>query len=461
MGRYELHEVLGTGAFATVYRATDPRLDAPVAIKILADNWSQDLDIRRRFRSEAVLLRRVQSEATVPGIVQVFDIDESEDGRPFIVISYADLGTLGDRSRGQVWSSADVAPVIDSVAHTVGALHRAGVVHRDLKPSNLLLRTDHGASGAGALVKDGERLLVGDLGMAKDSLAATTALSFAGGSIRYMAPEQRDVSASVSPSADVHAASVLVAELLTGPAALPLPGMELEGKLPSSLDPDLWAVLNRGVSTNPNRRQTSMSEWRSELLAAFDKGSTPAPKRRLRRLAVGSALALAAAGAAAGAVFVVGSDDAGLEITGPAVLVVGEASTYQVVDGESALWTDWTGAQVSSTEFEIVASLPGQLTFSAARDSEQGDVSVEVVESTLGPTINGPETLRLGQEAVFTATLPTSAASSYWLDPNGERHDTPDFRFVPTDTGNAILSLVAVDPEGVERGSRQIVAVEP
>lgn len=73
-GRYELHEVLGAGAFATVYRGVDPRLDAPVAVKLLADNWSQDVDVRRRFRAEAVLLRKVQAEAEVPVLIDVFDI---------------------------------------------------------------------------------------------------------------------------------------------------------------------------------------------------------------------------------------------------------------------------------------------------------------------------------------------------------------------------------------------------
>ncbi|MDQ3461841.1 MAG: serine/threonine protein kinase, partial [Actinomycetota bacterium] len=98
LGRYELHDVLGTGGFATVYRATDPSLDAVVAVKVLADNWSRDPDVRRRFRAEAVLLRRVQAGGAVHGLVEVHDIDEDDAGQPFFVMGYADRGTLATRS---------------------------------------------------------------------------------------------------------------------------------------------------------------------------------------------------------------------------------------------------------------------------------------------------------------------------------------------------------------------------
>ena len=63
-----------------MYRATDPSLQAVVAVKVLADNWSRDPAARRRFRAEAVLLRRAQSGGSVPGLVEVYDIDEDDAG---------------------------------------------------------------------------------------------------------------------------------------------------------------------------------------------------------------------------------------------------------------------------------------------------------------------------------------------------------------------------------------------
>ncbi|WP_181809591.1 protein kinase, partial [Streptomyces shenzhenensis] len=92
IGRYRLEQRLGTGAFGTVWLAHDDQLDAPVAVKVLADNWSHRLDVHDRFLSEARLLRRADSKR----VVQVYDIGELPDGRPYFVMEYADAGTLAD-----------------------------------------------------------------------------------------------------------------------------------------------------------------------------------------------------------------------------------------------------------------------------------------------------------------------------------------------------------------------------
>jgi len=209
LGRYELHDVLGTGGFATVYRATDPSLEAVVAVKVLADNWSRDPEVRRRFRAEAVLLRRVQAGGSIQGLVEVHDIDEDDSGQPYFVMGYADRGTLATRSGGRPWPAANVVPVIDALSETVGALHDSGIVHRDLKPTNLLLRSDGRANtgGPGTLVARDERLLVGDLGLAKDLLRQATSISFGGGTHHYLASEQLDPQAPVDHRADVRAAT--------------------------------------------------------------------------------------------------------------------------------------------------------------------------------------------------------------------------------------------------------------
>src|SRR5215211_3059840 len=93
LGRYAVRRRLGSGGFATVWLAHDEQLDAEVAIKVLADNWGHDDSVRRRFLEEGRFLRRVESEH----VVQVHDVGELEDGRPFLVLTYADRGTLADR----------------------------------------------------------------------------------------------------------------------------------------------------------------------------------------------------------------------------------------------------------------------------------------------------------------------------------------------------------------------------
>ncbi len=84
---------IGSGAFATVWLAYDEHLDSPVAIKVLADNWTGDLHIRQRFLEEGRFLRKVES----PHVVTVYDAGELADDRPYLVMAYADQGTLADR----------------------------------------------------------------------------------------------------------------------------------------------------------------------------------------------------------------------------------------------------------------------------------------------------------------------------------------------------------------------------
>jgi serine/threonine protein kinase len=86
IGRYRLERRLGAGAFGVVWLAHDDVLEATVAVKVLAENWTDRMDIRERFLSEARLLRRADSNR----VVQVFDIGELPDDRPYFVMEYAD-----------------------------------------------------------------------------------------------------------------------------------------------------------------------------------------------------------------------------------------------------------------------------------------------------------------------------------------------------------------------------------
>ena len=93
LGRYAVRRRIGSGGFATVWLAYDEQLDSPVAIKVLADNWTEDHHVRQRFLEEGRFLRKVES----PHVVSVYDAGELDDGRPYLVMSYADQGTLADR----------------------------------------------------------------------------------------------------------------------------------------------------------------------------------------------------------------------------------------------------------------------------------------------------------------------------------------------------------------------------
>ena len=93
IGRYRAERVVGSGAFATVWLAEDETLAAPVAIKVLAENWSHDDEVRQRFLEEARILWRADSDH----IVRIHNVDQLPDGRPYFVMDFADRGTLQRR----------------------------------------------------------------------------------------------------------------------------------------------------------------------------------------------------------------------------------------------------------------------------------------------------------------------------------------------------------------------------
>ncbi len=236
--------LLGSGAFATVRLAHDDALDAPVAVKVLAENWSHRLDVHERFLQEAQILRRCDSDR----VVQVYDLGELDDGRPYFVMAYADRGTLADRlAAGPLEVPAALRYAVDA-ALGVAALHDIGVIHRDVKPSNVLLRTGRGGT---------ERVLVADLGMAK-AAAQASGITLVAGTAGYMAPEQL-TGQGLSVRADVYGLGVLAHELLTGR----LPG-DPDGDS-SGVPEDLQPVLDRALAADPDQRYADAGELASAL----------------------------------------------------------------------------------------------------------------------------------------------------------------------------------------------------
>jgi len=177
-----------------VWLGWDPELDAQVAVKILADNWAARADVRERFLAEGRLLRKVDSDR----LVRVYDVGELEDGRPYLVMTYAAGGALADLLAVAPLETADARAVLAAVAEGLSVLHRQGIVHRDLNPNNILLLTGDPAAD---LYHD---VVLADLGLAKE-VAAASGLTQPAGTGAYMAPEQLDYSDRIGPATDVYA----------------------------------------------------------------------------------------------------------------------------------------------------------------------------------------------------------------------------------------------------------------
>ena len=195
---------IGSGAFATVWLAYDEHLDSPVAIKVLAENWTGDLHIRQRFLEEGRFLRKVES----PHVVTVYDAGELADDRPYLVMAYADQGTLADRLELAALEPGQALTVIRQIGQGLTALHDRGVLHRDIKPANVLFRSIENGRGSQVVA------MVGDLGLGK-AMDMSSRLTMVGGTPTYVAPEQA-LGEALDPRADQFSLAALSYYLLAG-----------------------------------------------------------------------------------------------------------------------------------------------------------------------------------------------------------------------------------------------------
>ena len=256
----------------SVFHATDSELRRDVAVKVLADRYADNEDVRARFRREALAAARLSGN---PNIVTIFDVGEYQ-GRPMIVMEYLAGGSLEARVQGRDGCPpAQVLAWLEQAAQALDAAHAAGVVHRDIKPGNLLLdRRD--------------QVHVGDFGIASavglDSFTETgTILGTAG----YLSPEQARGERATAAS-DRYSLAVVAYELLAGRrpfesesttaeaarhATAPIPSIHHDKpELAPAFDP----VFQRALAKAPVARYPSAAEFVADLRAALheDAGTT-------------------------------------------------------------------------------------------------------------------------------------------------------------------------------------------
>src|SRR5438045_2037572 len=171
--RYAVHHRLARGGMASVYLATDTRLDRRVAVKVMHPGLADDPEFVARFNREA----RAAAGLHHPDIVAVYD-QGTDDGHPFRVMGYVPGATLRTvlRERGRL-SPGEALAVMDHVLAALAAAHAAGLVHRDVKPENVLITPDG-------------RVKVADFGLAR--AAAGTSVTAATGPLLAAGPTAAD-----------------------------------------------------------------------------------------------------------------------------------------------------------------------------------------------------------------------------------------------------------------------------
>ena len=200
-GRYAISGRIARGGMASVYEATDIRLDRTVAIKVMHAGLGDDGEFAARFVREA----RAAARLSHPNVVAVYDQGD-DAGTVFLAMELIAGHTLRDTiSKESPMSPAKALSLMEPVLSALAAAHRAGLIHRDVKPENVLIADDG-------------RIKVADFGLAKAISADTQHTATQGvliGTVSYLAPELV-VEGRADARADVYAAGVLLYELLTG-----------------------------------------------------------------------------------------------------------------------------------------------------------------------------------------------------------------------------------------------------
>jgi beta-lactam-binding protein with PASTA domain/tRNA A-37 threonylcarbamoyl transferase component Bud32 len=197
-GRYQVRSRIARGGMATVYLATDLRLERRVAIKIMHGHLADDNAFRSRFIQEA----RSAARLAHPNVVNVFDQGQDAD-IAYLVMEHLPGITLRDllKDYGRL-TPEQTMDILEAVLSGLAAAHKAGIVHRDVKPENVLLADDG-------------RIKIGDFGLARAVNNNTATGQALLGTVAYLSPEL--VTRGIADArSDIYALGIMTYEMLTG-----------------------------------------------------------------------------------------------------------------------------------------------------------------------------------------------------------------------------------------------------
>jgi serine/threonine-protein kinase len=197
-GRYQVRSRIARGGMATVYLATDLRLERRVAIKVMHGHLADDTQYKVRFIQEA----RSAARLAHPNVVNVYDQGQDAE-TAYLVMEYLPGITLRELLHEHPVLTTDQAmDIMEAVLSGLAAAHRNGIVHRDLKPENVLLADDG-------------RIKISDFGLARAATTQTATGNALLGTIAYLSPEL--VTRGVADArSDIYAVGIMLYEMLAG-----------------------------------------------------------------------------------------------------------------------------------------------------------------------------------------------------------------------------------------------------
>ncbi|MGB0388790.1 MAG: bifunctional serine/threonine-protein kinase/formylglycine-generating enzyme family protein, partial [Ardenticatenaceae bacterium] len=282
IGRYEVIEVLGSGAMGTVYRAQDPNFAREVAIKVLPGEFLDQPEFWAHFRREVQVIASLDH----PAIMSIYDFGEDQQ-QPFIVMKFMNGGSLADRLRAGPLSIDEAAGLVAWLAPALDEAHARGIIHGTLKPSNILFDqrntpylTDFGMA---------QFIPIGSPFTLSNGFTDTSA---------YISPEQARANSELDGRSDIYALGAILFEMLTGErpyqadSPLEMALCHLNHPIPeldqarTDLPAGTQAIIERAMAKDRNSRYSSAAEL-SDALNALTTASPynrstarPAPKVR-------------------------------------------------------------------------------------------------------------------------------------------------------------------------------------
>lgn len=258
-GRYRVERFLARGGMATVYVATDLRLDRVVALKVMHPHLAHDQAFVSRFQREAKSAARL----THGHVVGVYD-QGSDGDHVYLAMEYVPGRTLRDVMRAFGPLSPEQALVLlDPVLEALAAAHAAGFVHRDIKPENVL-------------ISDDGRVKVADFGLARAMESSEQSITHGViiGTVAYLSPEQVEKGEADGRS-DLYSAGILLFEMITGqlphsgdsPLSVAYQHVHTDVPAPSTINPAIPSEVDALVVTATRRDPTVRYQDAADFLA--------------------------------------------------------------------------------------------------------------------------------------------------------------------------------------------------